>query len=481
MKKNTYKKHIRHILLVFMLFIALVSCTNTTKVETFRVSGRVYLDWEDNSSVDSINDLSGVVVSLYEQVHCDSLTTQASDLYPFIGSVDGQDIFFDSAEHSQTTTTLTKADGTYELSGVESGTYNIVFSKTGWGDVYIYAIHVDGNTTIEQITMFPVIEVPSMVETEYTFKHNHTYIVAASTIFTNKCIFEGGSRIRIRPSAYIDFMGMVQFDGNNSFTYFINSSETKLAQNYRWEGLRFVHDNIIIEKVLIKGATTGISLMGANCTIKNSVFDQLTNGVYAPSDYSFIEYCTFSNIATRAVMYNQSSGSDTIKHGIKYSLFVSCHEGLRTQGQAVSITDNLFMGNSTGIFSFSGYHEIEHNVFDLNDTAIVIQGCTITIRQNEFYDNMYSNKLLPSYYTTSSTPIFRDNNFYQSSNYAIYISPHPLPGDIDATLNYWEHQDVSELLYDKYDNPQTTVAINYVPRSETPISSAGIRTPGRRG
>lgn len=480
MTKITLQKGVRHISVALVLFMALVSCSDTTKVHSFTVSGRVYLNLENNDTGEHLYDFAGVEVSLYEQAYYDSSMAQISVLYPLIGAAGGQDVCFDVAEHTAITTTQTKADGTYELRGVEAGTYNVVFSKVGWGDIYIYAIHVDGDTRIEQITMFPVIEVPSMVETEFTFKPNHTYIIAASTIFTNKCIFEGGSRIRIRPNAYIDFMGMVQFDGNNSFTYFIDSSETKLAQNYKWEGLRFVHDNIIIEKVLIKGANTGISLMGSNSTIRNSVFEQLINGIYAPSDFSYFEFCTFRNISARAVLYNQTSGSDSIKHVIKYSLFVNCNEGLRTLGQAVSITDNMFMGNGVAIVSFSGYHEIEHNVFDLNDTAIMIQGCTITIRQNEFYDNMYSNQLLPAYYTTSSVPIFRDNNFYQSSNYAIYISPHPLPGDIDATLNYWEHQDVSELLYDKYDNPQTTVAINYIPQRNTPISSAGIRTPGRR-
>lgn len=480
MKVITFQEHIRHISLVFALFLALASCSNTTKVQTFRVSGKVNLDWEDSGSGNSINDLSGVKVSLYEQIHCDSLTAHASDLYPFIGAVDGQDICFDSTGHSPIATTPTKADGTYELSGVEAGIYNILFSKSGWGDVYLYALQITGDASIGETTMFQIVEVPSMVGTEYIFRHNHTYTIGASTMFLDKCTFEGGSQIRISPNANVDFLGEVQFSGDNAFTQFIEN-QTESAHNYNWEGLKFVHDNIVIEKVLVRGATTGISLMGPNSTIRNSVFEQLTNGVYAPSDYSLIEYCTFRDISARAVAYNQTIGSDTIKHGIKYSLFVNCNEGLRTLGQPVSITDNVFMGNGIAIVSFSGYHVIEHNLFDLNDTAIMIQGCTITIQQNDFNDNMYSNKLLPAYYTTSSVPVFRDNNFYQSSNYAIYISPHPLPRDIDATLNYWKHQDVSMILYDRYDNPQITAAINYIPQRNTPISTAGVRTKGRRG
>lgn len=480
MTKITLQKGVRHISVALVLFMALVSCSDTTKVHSFTVSGRVYLNLENNDTGEHLYDFAGVEVSLYEQAYYDSSMAQISVLYPLIGAAGGQISSFDVSEQTPIVIAQTKADGTFELHGVKAGTYNIVFNKIGWGDIYIYSMHIDKDTTIEHITMFPVIEVPSIAETEYTFKHNHTYSIAASTIFEHNCIFEGGSRILVAPSARLDFLGDVQFDGDNAFTHFTGSTEALLAKDYKWGGLRFVNDNVVIEKVILSGASTGISLMGSNSAIRNSVFKQVTNGIYAPSDHSYFEFCTFRNISARAIVYNQASGSDSIKHVIKYSIFENCNEGLRTLGQAVSITDNVFIKNGVAIGSFSGYHEIEHNVFDMNSTAILIQGCSITIRQNEFFDNIYSNQLLPAYYTTSSVPVFTDNNFFQSSNYAIYITPHPLPGDIDATLNYWDYQYISEILYDRYDNPQITEAINYTPQRNTPISSAGIRTPGRR-
>ena len=156
-----------------------------------------------------------------------------------------------------------------------------------------------------------------------------------------------------------------------------------------------------------------------SCFIRNSGF-----GIHIWTEYAEIANIIFDRISFSAISYSQLPSSEVIKQWLVNCMFISCQEGLRTQGRAVEVANNYFVDNENALFSTAGHHIIRNNAFDRNRNALNVKGSKICIEYNDFYHNTNSVIFTSICVDGSPDPQFVNNNFYQTqtvpSGFATY-------------------------------------------------------------
>jgi len=423
-------------------------------------------------------DYSGVTVQLYKLATIDTSMVRINQEFPSIGVILDQEHEFEHTDLEPIAAVQTSSDGNFELQNIKHGTYNLVATKIGWGTVYRYCLNVDSDSKESQdleATLYPITNLPPIVSSSFTFKQDHVYAVNSDVSFTGPCTFAGGSTIEMGVGTRVSFYADVITNDTGRSTRFIpQSSAPQGSLDFKWNSIDVYSDNQTFGNMYIKGAFTGISLTGVDCSVSNVYVTDSDNGIFAGALRSSIFRVLFKSISSRAILYNQSAGSNTIRHSVEASVFYLCTEGMRTQGQPIRIKNNYFIENIYGIYSFTNYHIIENNVFDRNDIAIVCNGTIINIRHNDFLFNPVSVTFSAVYYDGPSSPVFNDNNFFQSTGYVLKLVPHLISGNIDARQNYWRSENIPDLIYDALDHPPIIVTVQYIPKRSQPVAEAGI-------
>ena len=122
----------------FVLFVLFaVSCSNspTNQEPSGTLTGTVKLEGQTNHS--------GVTVSLYKLAELDTTILRYNREYPNVGFPISQATEFDHRLGEVVAEAKTKQDGSFEIDGVEEGTYNLVAEKAGFGWKYLYSVRID--------------------------------------------------------------------------------------------------------------------------------------------------------------------------------------------------------------------------------------------------------------------------------------------------------------------------------------------------
>ena len=117
-----------------LLFVLLaVSCSKSpTDSRTGSLTGTVLLEGQTNHS--------GITVALYKLAELDTTILRYNREYPNVGFPISQATEFDHRLGEVAAEAKTKKDGSFNIDGVEQGTYNLVAEKAGFGWKYIYAV-----------------------------------------------------------------------------------------------------------------------------------------------------------------------------------------------------------------------------------------------------------------------------------------------------------------------------------------------------
>jgi len=132
--KKIYILHFTFYIIITPLLIVMLSCSPTTEIKKGELSGVVNLE--------GMQDHSGIVVELYELAYLDTTITRINQEYPHIGVIITQHTEFDHRLQSSVKTTTTEADGSFELTKIPTGTYNLIAMKAGFGFKYLYEITI---------------------------------------------------------------------------------------------------------------------------------------------------------------------------------------------------------------------------------------------------------------------------------------------------------------------------------------------------
>ncbi|MCB5235036.1 MAG: hypothetical protein LHW60_07350 [Candidatus Cloacimonetes bacterium] len=480
--KEYLPKYLFYTFLILFL-IQLFSCESSSSKKDGGISGTVALFGE--------SDCSGVVVSLYSLAVPDSSCNRIWREHRHIGVELKQENIFEHTDNVPLYSTLSSVDGKFSIANIKPGTYNLVAEKEGWGHRHIYSIDVSNdqkngfwhptsiinhtmmNVETDEIILYPVVEVFGIYSEEFMFQKDRIYVVSQDAIFEAPVIVEGGSEIRVNPDVELRFLSTVVSSDNGLYAKLMKNKVSGQDQR-RWNGIElYSHDNVINNWIL-KDANTGIQIFGDNTSIQSSMFENNGVAVQAVAINSNINNCLFYDIDDRGFGLNQSAGSDVIEHVLHNNIFYNTFCGLRTNGHAVSIKHNYFVDCEEGIVSSNEYHVIERNSFDRNKKAIICNGSHSDIKENNFYYNTNSISFETAYYVGRSNPRIINNNFYQSSGYAIRLALWTAEEDIDATLNYWFSNNIDKLIYDKHDSPALEYEVLYLPKLNRVIAGIGV-------
>ena len=134
-----------NILKIFPILILLfLYCSKQpTTPETGSITGKVFL--EDQK------DHSGISVALYKLAELDTTILRYNREYPNVGFPISQATEFacppffgrDHRLGEVAAEAKTKQDGSFEIDGVEEGTYNLVAEKAGFGWKYVYEVTIE--------------------------------------------------------------------------------------------------------------------------------------------------------------------------------------------------------------------------------------------------------------------------------------------------------------------------------------------------
>jgi len=468
------------LIILLIALLGLIGCKTSTKPDTGSLSGSVILENDTADPALDPTDNAGVRVSLFKTVELDTTLVRLNEEYPEIGVILDQELGFDPAASEPMFSTTTDAAGKFIFKEVPAGSYNLIASKDGWGTIYRYNINVVKNNTSSDIniTMYPLVVLGSYIDSPITFKQDHTYNALSDVAIVGSCSFLGKSRIKLAQNVQISIYGDITSDIDSDYTHFTPLNDgSRLDKNLGWNSIKIYSDNQTLHNMVCCGAYTGITLLGNDCTVSNSYFRVLDNGIYAGATRTNILNCLFESMATRAILYDQTSGSETINHILENNIIYKCLNGLRTQGQAIRIKNNYFISNNTALFSFGNfYHIIENNNFDQNESAIICAGTRIPIRFNNFYANPVSIDLSGAWYGGVTQPTINNNNFYQSTGFAIKVLPLMNQSeDFDATLNYWKTTDIDAIIFDNLDYTPISQRVIYLPKRNQPVANCGIQ------
>ena len=487
---NIRTGHILRLIIVLgliSLFLLSVACKPLTKPRVFNLSGKVVLENDSGDpAFDNVN-LSGIKVSLYKPASPDSIIARLKESYPILGPDMEQPMIFDPCKETPIKSTTTNTEGKYEFKGIAIGRYHLVFEKNGWGRVTEYYVHAgksadrDGDDSLSfqlrrTTIMYPIVHLPAIVNNEFTFEHRHTYVVDGNVSFLAPVHFAGHSRVELAQGSNIDFFEDLIYDdiGNNFLTFTSLSDAPDGKAPPLWGAIRSHKENQTIRNWTVENSVDGIVVAGDHSSVKSCIIRDSGFGIHIWTEYAEIANIIFDRISCSAVSYSQMSSSEVIKQWLINCMFISCQEGLRTQGRAVEVANNYFIDNEYALFSTAGHHIIRNNAFDRNRNALIVKGSKICIEYNDFYHNTNSVILASFCVDGSPDPQFANNNFYQTSDFAFRISTYYLDKDIDAENNYWVAADIDAIIYDAVDNPLLGYKIIYLPKKAEVVESAGI-------
>lgn len=137
------KNHILQIAFYILLILTIFSCDTSTEVSKGSLTGTVSLEGQ--------SDFSDITVALYDLAYLDTTIVRINNQYPQIGVHINQHTEFDHRLQSPIKSTETLADGSFELTKISTGTYNLVAQKENFGFKYIYNVTINkGENEISQ-------------------------------------------------------------------------------------------------------------------------------------------------------------------------------------------------------------------------------------------------------------------------------------------------------------------------------------------
>lgn len=133
-------------------------------------------------------DYSEITVALYGLAVLDTTIVRINQGYPNIGVQISQETEFEHRLQNPVVMTATAADGSFLLSKLPVGTYNLVAMKGNWGYQYKFQISLaqgdnklysnsDQRSKLQSaITLRPEVNMPPVLNQEFTFKNGKHYI-----------------------------------------------------------------------------------------------------------------------------------------------------------------------------------------------------------------------------------------------------------------------------------------------------------------
>jgi hypothetical protein len=497
-----------------LLIIFLTSCQTTT-TKSGSLSGNVILNNDTgNSALDPI-DYAGVTVALYHPAVLDPTIVNINTNFPNIGVQITQQTEFDHRLQNPAKVTTTSADGSFSISKINPGKYNLFVMKEGWGVRYLYDINIaEGDNTLNSdnsspfslhyslnnknpqfkqsvVELFPVTELSGYVNNSFEFKTNHNYIITEDATFTANVKLSPLSYIWIAPGKKISFYSEIASSSNgNDFVRISSSDEmytTTSVNNAAIQKFYSIECNTYTSFVLSKlssilttYSTMGWRIQTSSIIVENMIFRDNEVGIQCDQVYDVtIQDCNLissSNVDMGCCSFTNSSNTQ-----VENSIAKDCKIAIKQNYVSNASVDNCYFDNNTikDIYNlFETIGNVTHCVFSNSKLAISTAGeCNTTI---EFCDINGINGIINEYSNFGSSYFTANFNNYNCTQYCVQTRALNNPGDdliyYNFENNYWGTVIISEIESKIWDRNDEDVNDPYYNRYRAIIDYTPIRT-----
>lgn len=473
------------------LLFCVSSCKQSTKPKTGIITGVIKLDEQ--------TDHSGITVAIYPGSIVPEELSTINATYPQLAFPIQDRHIFDHREYTPLQIVQTDPDGRFETARLPFGKYIICYCKEGWGYNYAYDVNLNASqsdpTTNLSLTLYPVVYVPSGIDSDYVFKNDHCYVFSQSTIATESAnlILTGSAKLLLDPGVVLSSYGTISTD-DDGYTALISSTSNIYNPGMKptslGHSIKIYKPNTILSNLTITYLLEGMMSLADNQTY--SCLSFCSNGV------GFQSSQTNNSVLNNSLFHMSSSeGNSSIylymvnECLLQNNLFFQDEVSIRHKALSNSIlTNNYFISGKVALEnSFDSTCRFEHN--EIADYEI---GVDNTARSNVelFFNSISANVCLknwhyPNYsnYKGNGIIIGSNNNFTGTQN-SILCSAHYYGFDstlqFDFSHNYWGVSEESEIentiidassLGDPMEGYQWAV-INYSNFYPATISEAGI-------
>ena len=502
-----YHLHFPKIILLFigiLLAILIASCSSSTKPNTCSLTGNIVLvNDSGNLDLDPV-DFSGVRIAIYPLAALDTTLVRLNTRYPTIGMKITQKTEFDHREYNPLSSSVTSAEGTFSISSIPEGVYNIAVYKEGWGFRYFcnFVIQQGSNSLNSEaenqngnVQLYRDVVLSGYYTSGlYNYNSRHHVVIEDDVFFLegSDVTFAPATVIRVNPYKKITFLGSVQMQGESDSLITITSNDG-IYQNakvvpQRFDRLSFNPGSQIVntwlEYINLRYCDTGL-VFNINSAIRNSVIACFNNAVsVSGSNDARVEFSISNCILT---LDSSSSNYSLTMYALSQSqveknIFVESQNGagcINTTG--LTMSNNFFNNNKVGVSLNQGVTAtISHNDFDIQESCIKTD---LDIQSNITYNNFTSHTGL-TYETYRNIGTAMYNNYYCSYRAVVYISLSAGYGGLMATNNWWgttDEERIQELIYDKNDYNSSHPSydafcfVTYVPYRTSKQQNAGIQ------
>lgn len=511
----TITKHQTMLILLSMLFLILFGCSPTTQTKSGTLSGSVILVNDTGDAANDPVDFSGVTVALYKPAVLDSTIARINGQFLNIGVQINQQTEFDHRLQNSVKTVTTSADGSFSISKISLGTYNLVVMKEDWGVRYFYDINIaEGSNSLESelksslgkttdmrnsVDLYPVRNLSGFIYTPYVFESNHSYIVNQNVSLQGNVIFEASAYIWVNPTKSINIDDGSIATPNPGSGYarittsynMYNTSISVIDPDYHMFYSIDCAAIVTFEQNQMRSIITTYSQNGweintSGVDISNMVFK---NNKTSLQCYQ-VENIAISNcnvISSKNMTYGGITLTSCSNTDIQNLILADCTIGVSQDNcQNADISESYFSANSVKDI-FNSYYttsNVTHCTIDNSINAIynsgrsntIIQYCNINSQTGIF--NNQGNAIAAAYFSASL------NNLYCSTYGIKTIAKFGIDFHLNATNNYWGTNNTTviynDLIWDQSDenpnDPEYHIygIVDYIPIKFSKVIDAGV-------
>ncbi len=473
MKKNkTIRIGYQLFLLSFVIgHLSLTFCTDTgSSNDLVTFSGSVTLE--------GVQDMSGVTVSLYAPVELDTALTRINEQYPNIGVRISQETEFDHREQTPLATTTTDANGKWKIEGPK-GSYNIVFEKEGYGWKYILE---ESSTNVADIDLYKEQVVPAVVGTDFVFENGRVYRIKEDVSFLANVTIEKALVISERNTGVV-FLGKVSTNIPSGMAWFTGSNIED-----GWKGLQLESTANNLESLKINYANDGVKIKSTGNVLNSLIIsNSFKTGI---SIFSTMNNNTIKNIVIKkqqtGISVSNLDNSTRVENIIVYQ---SSTVGIDLNSAAIDLFSSLIYDSYIGVRSYYQSDAYIKNCEFRKNTqyGIEVGGSSPKIEYSNFLGaSTTAIRVTLRGYSRESQPVVHYNNFRDADLNIFLRGTRATPNsrDISAENNWWGTNDnvkIEELIFDKSDISTTddsyyayTGYVLWQPYLQSNVSSAGL-------
>ena len=492
------------ILLIFILCLLLLSCNNTASTKKANITGLILLS--DNGQLQEDN--SGIVFAVYSLCSLPEGYAETISENPSLPNILSQQTEFDHRRYSPLYESTTDIHGSFELTGVLPGRYNLVFMKEGWSTRYIlnYEISSGENTlslepnSTDPLTMLPCLVLSGAIANNVSIQRNQNCIVQSDVMMLEGSTFSinQGAIIRINPGVKLSIYGNIETFSVADELFKITSNDGfdatfPISQINRFDSIRIQESCVVsggeISWGVIEYSSNGLYISNQDLQLRNLVFKENVTGLnIVNSERVFLSeiISRLSSFDDVASVYVNNSEYIYVTH----SMITENRTGIRCENTENFTAENNFMDNDLSIFTVFGTSaDIRYNYFKGGCGIENARGSTSIIALNEFNcdTGIHNSSAFPGSAAPGWAYITANNNNFYCDVYGIKTTAAFDPGSnmtLNCRSNFWNTASTSEvdqLIWDKSDENPTNYYydrlgfVSYLPILSSAISSAGIQ------